>query len=183
MTPRPFVGAIRLALGRRDGIALFGDTVPAFLARLAPLVAFPLVGAGLLAASGRVAPALALLVLSLVAQLAPAVVSHALARWWGREAAWLRYATAFNWCQWALPIVAMGLLTAIQVVAGERLTVEAASRLLVLVVSAYGLWLNWLLARVGLDLGAGRAAGFVALVNLAVLALIVGPQLFAAVLE
>ena len=42
--------------------------------------------------------------------LAPAAVSHALARWWGREARWLRYAIAFNWCQW---VITAGGLTAL----------------------------------------------------------------------
>ena len=48
-------------------------------------------------------PALSLLGLTVVAQLAPPVLSHALARRWGREHLWLHYATAYNWCYWAHP--------------------------------------------------------------------------------
>ncbi len=177
----PLRGAMRLALGRQDGIALFEDTPAAFLGSLAPLIAFPLVGAGLLALLGRAELALYLLMLAVVAQLGPAVVSHALACWWGRGQLWLRYATAFNWCQWALPVMALLFLIAMQLLAGDSLSVDDASQLLLLAVSLYGLWLNWVIARAALGLRAGRAVLFVLLVNVGVMALLVVPQVLGAI--
>ena len=46
--PAVLVGIMRVARGRADGLALFGDTVPAFTASLAPFIALPLVGAVLM---------------------------------------------------------------------------------------------------------------------------------------
>ena len=42
---------------------------------------------------------------TLIALLAPPVISQALARRWGRQERWFRFATAINWCQWALPLL------------------------------------------------------------------------------
>jgi hypothetical protein len=170
---------LRLARGRVDGLAQFGDTAQAFLSSLAPLLAFPIVGALLLLASGEAEKALATLLVTLVLQLAPPVLSHALARAWGREAAWMRYATAFNWCQWALPLAAMALLIVLQAGMQLGLPEGAADLALVLGLGAYGLWLNWLLARHGLDLSRGRAALLVGLTNLGTVLLAAGPGLIA----
>ena len=103
-------GVWRLALGRPDGLAQFGHTPQAFLASLAPLIAFPLVLAGLVAAEGGGLSALYRLLATVCLLLAPPVLSHALARFWKREPYWLHFATAFNWCQWAIPVAASLLL-------------------------------------------------------------------------
>ena len=161
----PIIGAAQLAIGRGEGIERFGNTPQAFMASLAPLVAFPLVGALLLAVSGSAMAALSTLLLTLVAQLAPAVLSHVVAVRWGREAAWLRYATAFNWCQWAIPVVAFGLLMGLQIATGAGLSDAAAANLLVLALGLYGLFLHWVLARHGLALSRARAVLMVVLVN------------------
>ena len=174
---KPLLGMIRLARGRVDGLAQFGDTPQAFLASLAPLLAFPIVGALLLLATVGVGRAVGTLLVTLVAQLTPPVLSHALARSWGREALWLRYATAFNWCQWALPLAAMALLIVLQVAISLGLPGDAADTALLLGLAAYGLWLNWLLARHGLSLSPGRAAALVAITNLGTILLAVGPRL------
>jgi len=174
---RPLLGMTRLARGRVDGLALFGDTPQAFLSSLAPLLAFPIVGAALLLISDGVFPALAALLGTIVAQLAPAVLSHVLARMWGREARWLRYATAFNWCQWALPLAAVAPLIVLQLAIRFGLAADTASQTLILGLVAYGLWLNWFLARHGLDLSRGRAAALVALTNLGTVVLAIGPRL------
>jgi len=173
---RPLLGMARLARGRVDGLEQFGDTPQAFLASLAPLLAFPIVGAALSLATEGVLRALATLFATVILQLAPAVLSHALARAWGREAQWLRYATAFNWCQWALPLAAMALLIAQQFALRLGLPRDAANQMLIVGLAAYGLWLNWLLARHGLSLSRGRAAGLVALTNLGTIVLAIGPQ-------
>lgn len=174
---KPLLGMVRMARGKVDGLAQFGDTPQAFLTSLAPLLAFPIVGAALLLVSDGPIQALTTLFITLVAQLAPPVLSHALARRWGREAQWMRYATAFNWCQWALPLAAMALLLVLQLGLRLGLSAETASLLLIFGIAAYGLWLNWLLARHGLELSPGRAAGLVALTNIGTILLVLGPRL------
>ena len=174
---RPLLGMLRLARGRVDGLEQFGDTPQAFLASLAPLLAFPIVGALLLLMSDGPVRALSTLLVTIVAQLTPAVLSHALARAWGREEHWLRYATAFNWCQWALPLAAMALLIVLQTALRLGLPESTADVALVLGLAAYALWLNWLLARHGLRLSRVRAAGLVALTNLGTIVLALGPGL------
>ena len=176
---RPLRGMLRLARGRVDGLAEFGDTPQAFLASLAPLLAFPIVGALLLLASDGPVKALATLLVTLVVQLAPAVLSHALARRWGRDEAWMRYATAFNWCQWALPLAAMALLIVLQAGMQMGLPEDVADAALLAGLGAYGLWLNWLLARHGLRLSGGRAALLVAATNLGTVLLVAGPGVVA----
>ena len=176
---RPLLGMLRLARGRVDGLEQFGDTAQAFLSSLAPLLAFPIVGALLLLLSDGPVKALATLLVTLVVQLAPAVLSHALARFWGREGRWMRYATAFNWCQWALPLAAMALLIVLQAGMQLGLPEGAADFALLLGLGAYGLWLNWLLARHGLGLSRFRAALLVALTNLGTVLLVAGPGLIA----
>ena len=166
------IGAAQLAIGRTEGIARFGDTPRAFLASLAPLVAFSFVTALSLIAQSGAADALATFFLSLVVQLAPPVLSHALAVRWDRESSWLRYATAFNWCQW---IVVAAVFVSTQVLDGTGLSDEAVGQMVVVVVGCYGLFLHWLLARHGLKLGIGRSVLLLILVNLGTAALILAP--------
>ena len=173
----PLIGAALLARGRPEGMARFGATPQAFLASLAPMVAFPLVGFLILLGSGRGLLGFSALLVSLVAQLAPPVLSYALAAQWGRADRWLRYATAFNWCQWAIPAVALGMMVGLQVGMSFGLGESAAFRLLGVGLIGYGLWLNWLLARHGLALSPGRAAALVALVNVGAVGLLLAPGL------
>ena len=51
-------------------------------------------------------PAIADLLATVAVLLAPPVLSFEFARLWGRQDHWLRFATAFNWCQWLLPVLA-----------------------------------------------------------------------------
>lgn len=172
---RPLLGMLRLARGRVDGLEQFGDTPQAYLASLAPALGFQIVGALLMV--GVVGPvlALAIFLFILVLQLAPAVLSHALARAWGREERWLRYATAYNWCQWALLLALLALLVVLQTALQFGLPEAAANVAQVYGMGAYGLWLNWLLARHGLNLSRARAALLVGLTNLGTLLLAFGP--------
>jgi len=170
-------GIVRIATGHADGLAQFGDTKDAFLHSLAPLVAFPVVGAMLLLIQGEALVALSDLLTTLCALLAPPVLTYEAARLWGRSAQWTRFAVAFNWCQWAIPVLAMILV----VVAGMLLALGVPSSVgLVLVViglAGYGMWLHWFLARNGLGLGVGRAILLVLAVNLATITLAFGPRL------
>lgn len=183
MNLKPLVGAAQLAVGRGEGVRQFGSTVPAFLASLAPLVAFPLVGGVVLVLAGGGWLAVAAMLQTLVAQLAPPVLSQVVAARWGRAEEWLRYATAYNWCQWALPLVAFGLMMALQPVVAAGFSDEEAAALLVVLLLAYGIWLNWLIARHGLLLSRLRALGLVLLVNLSTGALIVVPRLLVRAVE
>ena len=179
----PLLGAAQLAVGKGEGITRFGDSRQSFLASLAPLIAFPLAGALLLAASGKFEVGVAALLLTLVAQLAPPVVSHWLAVRWLREEEWLRFATAFNWCQWAIPMVGIGLLVVLQMLVGSSMSAEGGGQLLILLLGSYGLWLHWTVARHGLDLSRGRAALMVVLVNAATVVLVMAPRVMQSVVE
>jgi len=176
---RILFGILRVATGRPDGLAQFGDTPEAFLGSLAPLVAFPLVGTLLMLSQGEGLAALSDLLATFCALLAPAVVSYELARRWGRAALWTRFAVAFNWCQWAIPILAAGLVVLAGMLLALGVPSEVGVALVIAGLGGYGLWLHWFLARHGLGLGAGRAALLVVLVNLATILLVLGPRLLA----
>jgi hypothetical protein len=182
--PRPrlggiVVGIVRLARGRADGLGQFGATREAFFASLAPLVAFPLVGGVLMLLGGGGRDALSDLLATLCALLAPPVLSFEVARWWRREAAWLRYATAFNWCQWVIPVIGSALLVVGGILASVGLPRASASAAVVFGLVGYGLWLHWFVARHGLGLSGLRAVVMVLGVNLATVALVLGPRMLA----
>ena len=179
----PVIGAAQLAIGRGEGMQRFGDTPQAFLSSLAPLVAFPIVGALMLSLDGSGVDAITTLLLTVVAQLAPAVLSHAVAVRWGREGDWLRYAVAFNWCQWAIPLAAIVLLMVMQVAGLAGLPDAAAANILVVALALYGIWLHWTLARKGLLLGRVRSIVLVVLVNAGTVALVLGPRLLALLVQ
>jgi hypothetical protein len=123
------------------------------------------------------------LLATVIALLSPPVIGEALARRWGREDRWLRYAVAFNWAQWAVPVVALGMLLGMGILrrigVGER---EAAMALL-FGIAAYGLTLHWFLARHGLMLSRGRAVLMVLALNLGTVMLAIAPRLVADVLR
>jgi hypothetical protein len=182
--PRPksgsiVVGMLRLARGRADGIWQFGGTRDAFLASLAPLVAFPMVGGILMLLGGGGLSALSDLLATLCALLAPPVLSYEVARLWGREATWLRFATAFNWCQWIIPVVGSLLLLTAGIMVISGLPRSAARLGVVLGLVSYGLWLHWFLARHGLGLSRLRAALMVFGVNLLTVLIVLGPRMLA----
>lgn len=173
--PTLLLGIIMVACGRKQGIEQFGSTREAFLGSLAPLIAFPLVGTALLAAHGAGRLAAAQFLATLCVLLVPPVLSFELARLWNRRNAWLRFATAFNWCQWAIPVVAMLVLTLAGplMMGGDR----ASLAVLLSVIGIYALWLHWFIARHGLGISGLRAALLVLLVNAATGLLAIGPAL------
>lgn len=171
------IGVARVARGKASGMARFGGTTQSFLSSLAPLIAFPLAGAAVLLMRDGPLAAFGLFSATLVAQLAPPVLSHAVAARWGRERQWLHYATAYNWCYWAIPFVAVILMAALGTAMQHGMAAEAAVQAFFLALGFYSLWLHWFLARHGLDLSRWRAAGLVALVNGGTLALAFGPRL------
>ena len=173
------VGILRIARGRADGVACFGASPQAFLSSLAPLLAFPLVGTVLAVFSEGPRRALTGLGMTLCALLMPAVLSYELARFWKRSDAWMRFATAFNWCEWILPILACLVMVPFSVAIGAGLDETTASLVLVVCLGCYGLWMQWFLASKALALSAGRAAVFVLLVNLGTFAVVAGPAALA----
>lgn len=185
MSGRPrsvLLGIARLARGRADGIEEFGDTPQAFMASLAPLAAFPLVASAWLLLNGSAGEAILGLLASLVALLGPPVISHALARGWGREAEWLRYAVAFNWCQWAIPLAALALLLSLRLLAGLGLPAPAVANAFVLGLAGYAIWLHWFIARHGLALSGLQAVAVSLLVNFGTVLLAIGPRVLLAAL-
>lgn len=173
------VGILRIARGRADGVGFFGSTPQSFLSSLAPLVAFPLVGAILGLFSDGPRRALTDLAMTLCALLTPAVVSYELARIWHRTEAWAQFATAFNWCEWILPILACFVLVPLSVAISLGMSPDAASVVLVGCLGCYGLWLHWFLARNALGLSALRSVALVFLVNMGTALAVVIPRLFA----
>ena len=166
-----------VARGRVSGIGLFSNTPQGFLTSLAPLIAFPLVGAALMLVRGGGARSLVDLLATLCALLAPPVLSFQFARLWQREALWLRFATAFNWCQWALPVVASLILMVMGIGLSMGLADRSASIGLILGLGFYGLWLHWFLARNALQLSGGRAALLVFGTNFGTIMAVLGPKL------
>jgi len=173
------LGTVRLARGRADGLLQFGATPDAFLASLAPLVAFPLVGGALMLLGGGGAVALTNLLATLCALLAPPVLSYEAARLWGRQGHWLRFATAFNWCQWVIPVVGTALLVVVGFLGAFGLPRGVARVGVVLGLVSYGLWLHWFLAYRGLGLSRPRAALTIVGVNVLTVLIVLGPRMLA----
>jgi hypothetical protein len=171
------VGVARIARGRTDGIDCFGSSPQAFLSSLAPLIAFPLVSAVLGMFTDGPRTALTGLTMTVCALLTPAVVSYELARFWRRTDSWLRFATAFNWCEWILPVLACLLMVPLSVAISAGMSETAASLTLVSCLGLYGLWLHWFLARNALGLSGFRAVLLVFLVNLGTAVVVLGPRL------
>lgn len=170
-------GILRVATGHADGLAQFGDTPEAFLASSAPLVAFPLVGGVLMLLQGGGVTALTDFLATLCALLGPPVFSHELAQLWGCAGRWTRFAVAFNWCQWAIPVLASMLVVVAGILLALGVPNSVCMALVLTCLAGYGLWLHWFLARNGLGLGRGRAALLVFGVNFATVVLVLGPRL------
>lgn len=174
---RILTGILRLARGRAEGFGHFPDSPQGFLTSLAPLLAFPLAGSVLMLAGGEGGAAVADLLATVCAVLAPAVLTHALARLWGREAPWLRFIIAFNWCQWIIPVAATAVLALAGIAIQLGLTTSTAAILAMGLLGGYGMWLHFFLARRGLGISPGRAALLVIVVNLGTVLLVIVPRL------
>jgi hypothetical protein len=175
--PAVMLGIGLIARGRAEGLTHFGNSAQAFLASLAPLVAFPLVGGMLLALNGEIHAGIVSFLETLAVLLAQPVISELVAAWWGRGDQWLRYATAFNWCQWLIPVLGSLLIVVIGLLITMGMPSSWGMPVLLAGVGGYGLWLQWFLAQHGLALGRVRAGVLVLLVNLGTAALLVVPRL------
>ena len=179
MTERlnPVMGVVRVAIGRSDGLAQFGSTTSSFLNSLAPLLAFPIAGAVIEAYRDDWTSALSLLLLTLVAQLAPPVLSHLFAVRWNVEERWLHYATAYNWCYWAKPMAGALFTLGFALAVGTGLPSTLAAQAVLAALGIYSLWLDWFLVRNALGLGMAKSIIMVVVVNLGTAALAIGPAL------
>jgi hypothetical protein len=173
------VGILRIACGRADGVSCFGSSPQSFLSSLAPLIAFPLVGAVLGMFSDGPRSALTGLAMTICALLTPAVVSYELARIWKRSDSWAQFATAFNWCEWILPVLACLVMVPLSLAISAGMSEATASIILVCCLGLYGLWVHWFLARKALALSGLRAVVLVFLVNLGTAVVVLGPRLLA----
>jgi len=106
-------------------------------------------------------------------------VSYELARIWRRVDAWARFATAFNWCEWILPVLACLIMLPLSAAISAGMSETAAGLVLVACLGFYGIWLHWFLARKALALSRWRAVALVFLVNLGTAAVVMGPRLLA----
>jgi hypothetical protein len=170
-------GVVRIARFQADGLAAFDATPAGLLHALTPWFAFALVAFLYQMMAGAPVHALSDLLASVVALLAPPVLSHALARLWHREARWLRYAVALAWCQWVMPAALLLALVCSFLMMMAGLPETVAERVAMFATLAYALALNVFLARRGLDLSLWRAVGTVVAVNLGTAAAVVLPVL------
>ena len=177
MKPSILRGMGQLARLLGAGITQFPTTRQAFFNSLAPWLALPLVGGVMLLLGGQFRAAIGNLLFAVVALLAPAVVSHAVARWWGREAGWLRYAIAFNWCQWVIIAGGLSALLLGEIALQIGLPRNAVLIVLSLGFMGYAMAVQITLSSFALAITKLRATGFIIMVNLAALLLVLLPQL------
>ena len=93
-------GLLMLAKGDKAGLNEFSNSLESFTASLAPLIAFPLVGAGISVAAGQWQIAIIGFLSRGCAVLVLPVMTYEFARRFGRESLWPRTATALNWSFW-----------------------------------------------------------------------------------
>ncbi|GBQ26889.1 hypothetical protein AA0472_2259 [Acetobacter estunensis NRIC 0472] len=146
-----------LACGRAEGIERFGGSVDSLLSALAPGLAMCLVGFLTVPLQKQPFIGLVRVELSFCTLLALPVISHALARRWGREKLWLRYATAAVWCEWVTVLVSIVALLLGALMFSPLASSPGFGTAVVLASDLYGLWLGVFVARKGLALGWGRA--------------------------
>jgi len=168
-------GVLMLARGKAAGIAEFGNSNDALFASLAPLIAFPLVATVLISLAGQPALAVESFLSRLCVVLSVSVATQACAAAAGREALWVRTATALNWSFWlVIPLLLLaGFIGAIMVSAGipETLSIQ----ILLVAMGAYLFWYNWFTVRSGLQLRVMPAVGIVVLTSMIVLILSITP--------
>ena len=174
---RTGLGLLLIAVGRREGLEDFGNTPDAYLASLAPLIAFALVSCVLGAAAGHVRQAAQVFLMLVCSWLAPAVISHPIARVWARAEAWPRYANIVNWSQILMFLVLSAATAAAKAAVAAGLpphSVLAAGGIGVVV---YAVWFHWFVARGTLNLSRWRTVVLLLAVALGTNAIVSVPLL------
>ncbi len=150
-------GILKLGRGDAKGMAEFSGAKEAFSASLAPLIAFPLVGAVITAISGDWQFAVIGLLSRLCSVLALPLIVYEFSRIFDRTSLWLRAATALNWCFWlVLPgIFIAAILGSVLIQAGLPMT--PVETVLLGGVGFYLLWNRWFVFKAGLQLNGWQA--------------------------
>jgi len=154
---RVALGLLLAGLGRPAGFAQFGATADAFLASLAPLLAFLIVLGAVLAWSGRPLLGLTFFLTMVCGLLAPAVIADLFCRLWQRRQHWARYANVINCTQWLMVAALMLLMPLAALAVSFGLNPVAAAAGVLAAFGVYVMWFNWFAARHVLDLSRGRA--------------------------
>lgn len=170
-------GLLLLARGDKSGIAEFGDSVQAFNASLAPLIAFPLVFCGALVVTGDWQQGVIGFLSSLCTVLVVPVIIYEFARRTGREALWLRTATALDWSFLMFVPLALGAICAAAFASVAGISLQDDFLAIVGMMGGYMLWYHWMVFRAGLALGGWQAAALVAGSSLVIGLLSIGPRL------
>jgi len=123
------------------------------------------------------------LLASVVAVLTPPVVSQALARLWGKQEAWLRYAVAFTWCQWVMPVALLAALLASGLLMAAGLPEDIAEMLAALALLVYAVSLHGFVIRHALDISRWRTAAMIIAINLGTVMVVMVPTLVSAVIQ
>lgn len=175
-------GLVRLARFRADGLAAIPATPRGFLQSLAAQLVLPVLGGLAMLAAAPVHVVLLYVLANVVALLAPPVISHAMVDARRRDTLWLRYATAYNWCQLliALLFTALGLL-------GRTDPLQSGGPLsplqfVMLLLAVYSVALNWFLIRVGLEMPRGQTTVVFIGIWFATMLLLAGPFVLSALL-
>ncbi len=171
---RSGMGLLLLAIGRREGLAEFGNTPDAYLASLAPLIAFALVSCVAAAATGAPRMAAQWFFLVLCSWLAPAVISHPLCRRWQATAYWPRYVNILNWAQFLMFLVILAVSAAARAAMAAGLPPSSAVLAVGIAVLVYAVWFHWFVARGTLQLSRWRTV-------LLLLAVVAGTNLIVSV--
>lgn len=171
------LGIFEIATGRIRGLARFGAARRDFIVSLSVVLAALGLATLVMAIRGGVVAALSIALLLFCASLAPAVISHVMARLWDREAHWSRFATAFYWSRFTLigMFIVLLLLSNLLVMSGmPRLL---AGDILIYAMSLYSFWLEWFVARHSLQITNTRALLTAIAINVVTFLLLATPGL------
>jgi len=173
------IGIFELAIGRASGFGRFSVSQRAFRNSVIVLFSVPALLSLALASRQGVIIGLSMLLAVFCALLAPAVISDLLARAWGREAWWLRFAIAFNWSRIALTSIYAVLLTIAAILISLGHPNRTVAGLIQSVMVIYTLWFDWFLVRQGLQVTALRAVMGVLAINFGTFLMVFGPLFLA----
>jgi hypothetical protein len=170
-------GLLRFARGDKGGISEFDGTLEGFATSLVPLIAFPLVFSGSVILSGEWRVGVLAFLSSVCMVLVVPVIIYEVAKRTGREALWLRTATALDWSFLMFVPLLAGAICAAAVAAAAGLPLQDDFAVILGMMGGYMLWYHWLILRAGRGLSGWQAAWLVAGSSLIVGLLSIGPML------
>lgn len=151
-------GIAKLAFGNAKGADEFANTSEALMASLAPLIAFPLVGAIITALAGNWKLSVLLFLSRVCTVLVLPVLTYEFSRLFKCQAYWLRTATAVNWCFWlVLPAVLVAVMLG-SVAVQLGLSMPRVEVIVLGVAGLYLMWNRWFVLKSGLKINGWRAA-------------------------